>query len=195
MAEPTNPPANPPAPGVDPGNPPVNNQDPPANPAANNDANAQRRIIETLQRKIEEIEKRVPGKPADPPAGDPKPGDPPPADKALLERLAAIERELVASKTEALRNRIAAEAGIPAEHIDLIEGADEAAMRERAKRLAPLVANAPKPPAPPAGTVTKPANAGGPTVEQRLVEAEKAGDTYAIIRIKREAAGLTQPAE
>lgn len=60
------------------------------------------------------------------------------------ERADAAEREAAEQRAEALRLRVAHKHGIPADHLDLLSGTDEAALEARAKKVAALIT----PPAP-----------------------------------------------
>ena len=94
------------------------------------------------------------------------------------ERLSELEREK-------LVNSIASEHGLTAEARELLSGADEAALRANAQKLASIM----KQPAQ-AGTNTQPARGAEPSIDEKINAALKSGNTIESIRLARERAGL-----
>lgn len=67
------------------------------------------------------------------------------AQKAI-ERAEAAEAALAAKEAEALRLTVAAKHGITGDYLDLVQGADEAALEAAASKVAALIAKGPKGP-------------------------------------------------
>ncbi len=107
-------------------------------------------------------------------------------EKAKKDALEATER---AKRLEAenLRRKVAAEAGVPADAFDFLTGEDEETLKAQATKLVGMIG---KPGAAPAGTTTQPAGGGGPSVDDQITAAEKAGNFALAITLKRQRAGL-----
>lgn len=63
-----------------------------------------------------------------------------------VERAEAAERALTAKEAEALRLTVASKHGITGDYLDLVHGADEAALEAAATKVAALIAKGPKGP-------------------------------------------------
>ncbi|BDI27995.1 hypothetical protein CCAX7_000460 [Capsulimonas corticalis] len=102
------------------------------------------------------------------------------------ERARADQAETARKQAEdrALRLQIAGETGLSIDILNDLNGADEATLRAQAERLA---ANVVKPPVQ-AGTNTRPAAGQGPSLDEKINAAYKAGNTLEVIRLKRESA-------
>lgn len=157
--------------------------------AGANEENKFRRLHEAEEKKRQAAEARV----AELEAAEKKRAE---AQMSELEREKARATELEAKAAEAqkraddlahekLRGQVAAKHHLTTEAMDLLTGADEAALEANAAKLAAIM----KQPAA-AGTITHPAGGQSPSVDEQINQALKAGNIRESIRLKRERAGF-----
>lgn len=95
------------------------------------------------------------------------------------------QKERDAARLDALRTK--AGAGLPDEALEFLTGTDAETLTAQATKLAGLYGNKPAEPASPvqAGTTTRPGTTPTPSVQERLVAAQKSGNVLEQIRIMR----------
>lgn len=171
-----------PNPATDPNPNPAPNTDPNPNPAPDdphkNDPHKYRRLFEKTEQRLKEVEAEL-KKRTDAELSE--------IEREKADRTAAEERATKAEQ-RLLRLEIAQETGLSAEAIEMLNGTDADSLREQATKLAGMMPKAEAPPA--GGTHTQPPKHGGPSVDEQIAAAEKAGNHILAISLKRQKAGL-----
>lgn len=131
-----------------------------------NAENAQRRRLETAEARVKELEK-VEKDRAD-------------AELTEVERLKkeAAEAKQGLEATTLEIQRLKAGQGLPEEALKFLTGTDEATLTQQAADLKALFAPGA------AGTITRPGHGQGPTLDEKITEAEKKGQGLQSIRFK-----------
>ena len=143
----------------------------------NNADNAARRVLETAQARIAELE-----------AAEQKRKDAELSEVDRLKKEAADNKQAADNaKLEALR--LKAGKGLPDEALEFLTGTDADTLAAQATKLAALYGNAPAAPKPPVqvGNVTQPAANQAPSAQEKIAAAVKSGDVVGSIRLMREA--------
>ena len=109
------------------------------------------------------------------------------------------EQALKDAQAENLRLKIAGETGLAADMLEFLTATDEAGIRAQAEKLAAKMTasgtgtTGTTPPATPpaqAGTTTQPNRTAQPSLDERILAADKAGNAALSIELMRERAGL-----